>query len=489
MTLNSGAVIKDRYRLQRFIASGGMGEVWEALDTVLDRRVAIKVLKSELSSDTEFLSRFRIEARTTAQLHHPGIASVFDYGETSDEAGRSTAFLVMELISGEPLNAVISRMGKIPIPLVLDMLEQTGTALQVAHEAGLVHRDVKPGNILITPSGQVKITDFGIAKAIDAAPVTRTGLVMGTAQYISPEQASGQKATAASDVYSLGVVGYEAIAGKRPFVGEGVLTVAMKHLHEAPAPLPSDVPAEVRKLIDVALAKDPAARYPNGGAFASAVAQVRAGKQPPYPRGAAAAGAAAGGAAAAAAASQTRIMPPGGADDPRSPTAYQYAPASAAHGYATPPPAGLSTGQKAVAWGAAALLMLALITTGIWMMSRITDTRDPVTPPVVPTEVPIQPEPEPIVPTTPPETTPETTPPETTTPEPTTPSPTPTPEETPEPEDPGTVIETPEGLIPRIIPGRGNSAGAAPAELDGTTGSTETAGDAAAPDMSEDAGP
>lgn len=479
-----------------------MGEVWEALDTVLDRRVAIKILKSELSSDAEFLSRFRIEARTTAQLHHPGIASVFDYGETSDDAGRSTAFLVMELINGEPLNAVIARMGKIPVPLVLDMLEQTGNALQVAHESGLVHRDVKPGNILITPTGQVKITDFGIAKAIDAAPVTRTGLVMGTAQYISPEQASGQKATAASDVYSLGVVGYEAIAGKRPFVGEGVLTVAMKHLHEQPAPLPRDVPSEVRTLIEVALSKDPGNRYPNGGAFAAAAAQVRAGKQPPDPRGGAggaAAAGAAGAAAGAAAAQSTRVMPPGGTGTAYSntaygaPAAYSYAPTASSQGDTAPPSSGLTTGQRTLAWGAAALLVFALITAGILMMSQITDTRDPVVGPVEPTETPA--EPPVIVPTPPPVTTPETPEPQPTTPSPT-PTPTPTPSPTPEPEEPTEPEEpdepdtdevTPEDTVPRIIPGRGNSVSRAPVEQPASP--EPTAHELFTEDAAEGAGP
>ncbi len=220
MALNNGALIANRYRLIRLIATGGMGQVWEATDNRLNRRVAVKVLKSEFSSDPEFVERFRFEARTTAQLNHSGIAGIYDYGEVRDATGDSTAYLVMELVNGEPLNAVLARVGRLAVPHALDMLEQTGRALQVAHDAGVVHRDVKPGNILITPTGQVKITDFGIAKAVENSPVTRTGMVMGTAQYIAPEQALGQDATAASDVYSLGIVGYEALSGRRPFVGD-----------------------------------------------------------------------------------------------------------------------------------------------------------------------------------------------------------------------------------------------------------------------------
>ncbi|GEE00572.1 hypothetical protein nbrc107696_10180 [Gordonia spumicola] len=290
MSLQNGTIIADRYRLVRLIATGGMGQVWEALDTRLGRRVAVKVLKAEYSNDSEFLGRFRTEAQTTARLNDPGIANVFDYGETPDRnGGDPLAYLVMELVDGEPLNSVISRMGQLALTHTLDMLEQTGRALQAAHTAGLVHRDVKPGNILITPTGQVKITDFGIAKAVDAAPVTQTGMVMGTAQYISPEQAMGGEATAASDVYSLGVVGYEALTGRRPFLGDGAITVAMKHIQDPPPPLPATVPAPVRELIDIALSKDAQQRYATGGEFADAVAAVRAGHRPPRPRSAGAA--------------------------------------------------------------------------------------------------------------------------------------------------------------------------------------------------------
>ena len=399
--LSNGALIANRYRLQRLIATGGMGQVWEATDNRLDRRVAVKVLKAEFSADPTFRERFRTEARTTAMLNHHGIAGVYDYGETRDPSGAETAYLVMELVAGEPLNAVLGRVGRLSMVHALDMLEQTGRALEVAHEAGVVHRDVKPGNILVTPTGQVKITDFGIAKAVDASPVTKTGMVMGTAQYIAPEQALGQDATAASDVYALGVVGYEALAGQRPFIGEGAITVAMKHVREAPAPLPTDLPANVRELIEITMVKDPAGRYARGGEFADAVAAVRAGRRPPPP-GSVPGGpppavhgpiASIGTAPIAPRPTPTgaaRVLPPPQQSTqmlPSSQREYSAAPAryTGAAGDSKHSRGRMSSGQKFMAGLGAAALLLAAALAG-WLILRPSDDKNPNTPVVTSTQ-------------------------------------------------------------------------------------------------------
>ncbi|MBO2988685.1 serine/threonine-protein kinase [Leucobacter tardus] len=251
MKPTSGVTFGGRYELSSRIAVGGMGEVWKATDSIIGRTVAIKILKDEYMGDPGFLERFRAEARHAALVNHEGIANVFDYGEE-----QGSAYIVMELVPGEPLSAIIEREGRLPTDQVLGIVAQTATSLQAAHDAGLVHRDIKPGNLLITPEGRVKITDFGIARIADQVPLTATGQVMGTVQYLAPEQASGHIATPATDIYSLGVVAYECLAGKRPFTGESQVAIAMAQINDTPPDLPNDIAAPVRNLVMACLAKD-----------------------------------------------------------------------------------------------------------------------------------------------------------------------------------------------------------------------------------------
>jgi eukaryotic-like serine/threonine-protein kinase len=260
-----------RYRLESVLASGGMGRVWRATDTLLERAVAVKVLRSEYTGDPSFLQRFRAEARHAALLNDPHIAAVHDYGETVGPGGEPLAYLVMELVAGESLSDLLARVGRLDVPTTLDLLRQTASALAAAHAAGVVHRDVKPGNVLVAPDGVVKITDFGIAWSASSVPLTGTGQVIGTAHYLSPEQAKGAKASPASDVYALGVVAYECLSGRRPFDGESSVQVALMQIQDEPPPLPPDVPADVRALVERAMVKDPAVRYPDGAALRDAV--------------------------------------------------------------------------------------------------------------------------------------------------------------------------------------------------------------------------
>ena len=268
-----GHVFGGRYELKARLAIGGMGEVWQAVDKVIERQVAIKILKEEYLGDKAFRERFRAEARHAALVNHEGIASVYDFGE---EEG--SAYLVMELVPGEALSTIIERERFLSAERVLDIVAQTASALHAAHQAGLVHRDVKPGNLLITPDGRVKITDFGIARAVDQVPLTATGQVMGTVQYLSPEQASGKSATALTDIYSLGIVAYEALAGKRPFTGESQVAIAMAHIKNPPPPLPESIPLAVRNLILACLAKKPERRPTSARQLARAAIAITRGR-------------------------------------------------------------------------------------------------------------------------------------------------------------------------------------------------------------------
>jgi serine/threonine protein kinase len=247
-----------RYKLISRIAIGGMGEVWLAEDEVILRQVAIKILKQEYMGDPSFIERFRIEAKHAAMVNHEGIANVFDYGEDS-----GWAFLVMEYVPGDSLARILERDKVLPETKVMDIVAQTARALYAAHEAGLVHRDVKPGNLLITPDGQVKITDFGIARVADQVGLTATGQVMGTVQYLSPEQATGKPATPSTDIYSLGIVAYECLAGKRPFTGDSQMIIAMAQINDMPPALPAELDERVCKLVMSCLAKKASGRPEN----------------------------------------------------------------------------------------------------------------------------------------------------------------------------------------------------------------------------------
>jgi serine/threonine-protein kinase len=272
MRPTSGLTFGGRYQLSNRIAIGGMGEVWQATDAIIGRTVAIKILKDEYLGDPGFLERFRAEARHAALVNHEGIANVFDYGEED-----GSAFLVMELVPGEALSSILERERVLSTDRVLDIVAQTSSALHAAHAAGLVHRDIKPGNLLITPEGRVKITDFGIARIADQVPLTATGQVMGTVQYLSPEQASGHPASPSTDIYSLGIVAYEALAGRRPFTGESQVAIAMAQINETPPDLPASVAEPVRNLVMSCIAKRPEDRPASAAHLGRAAQSLRRG--------------------------------------------------------------------------------------------------------------------------------------------------------------------------------------------------------------------
>jgi serine/threonine protein kinase len=266
-----GMLLCGRYLLEDKIAAGGMGEVWRARDIRLGRIVAVKLLRPEFADDPEFRGRLRLEGRHAARLSHPGIVQVRDYDDGSAEG---FPYLVMEYVAGPSLAAVLAAEGTLSPRHVLGLIMQAARALACAHAAGIVHRDMKPGNLLID-RGQVKIADFGIARAVGAAPVTRAGLFMGTPAYLSPEQVAGTPATPASDLYSLGVIAYECLTGWPPFQGSA-LAVASAHRDLPLPPLPRTVPGPVAELVAALTAKDP--RYRPADALTVARWADRAGR-------------------------------------------------------------------------------------------------------------------------------------------------------------------------------------------------------------------
>ncbi|GAA5176884.1 hypothetical protein GCM10023322_00140 [Rugosimonospora acidiphila] len=271
--VNVGTMLGGRYRLDDRIAGGGMGEVWRGTDDVLGRTVAVKILLPALLEDPDFVERFRGEARTMATINHPGVVDVYDYG--SDPV--VGAYLVMEYVEGDALSRTLGRVGRLTPGRTMALMAQAADALQAAHDKGIVHRDVKPGNLLVRPDGTLVLTDFGIARSEMVGQLTAVGSVLGTASYISPEQATGAVATPLSDVYALGVVAYQCLAGRRPFEGDNPLELAMKHVRTQPPPLPPDIPPAVRSIVERAMAKDPSARYPSAAALGQVARRAAAG--------------------------------------------------------------------------------------------------------------------------------------------------------------------------------------------------------------------
>jgi eukaryotic-like serine/threonine-protein kinase len=273
--LSSGVLIDGRYRLDDRLATGGMGDVWRATDVSLGRTVAIKILLPALLADPAFGARFRSEARMLAALHHPGVVRVYDYGEATGPSGDPVTYLVMEYVDGEPLSNLLTERERLSPADTMAMVAQAAQALHAAHRAGIVHRDVKPSNLLLKSDGSVMLVDFGVARSTAATTsITSTNAIIGTAMYMAPEQASGGRISAATDIYALGAVAYHCLAGHPPFIGGSPLEIALRHVTADPPELPAAIPAPVRELVGRALAKEPAHRFPDAASFASAARAV-----------------------------------------------------------------------------------------------------------------------------------------------------------------------------------------------------------------------
>ncbi|MFC4071812.1 serine/threonine-protein kinase [Actinoplanes subglobosus] len=272
--LSAGVVLHGRYQLTRPVAAGGMGEVWRADDLLLHREIAVKVLLPGLMADKQFVARFRAEARMMASLKHPGIAPIHDYGENAQVGPHRFDYLVMEFIDGTPLSTRIQQAGRLDVAETMAVVAQVADALRAAHQAGIVHRDVKPNNLLLRPGGEVVLVDFGVARSDGLTSLTGTGVVLGTVHFMAPEQAAGRPVSAATDVYSLGAVAFSCLAGRPPYEGDSSLAVLAQLLHGKPPELPPDVPAEAAALVSRAMARDPAQRFASAAELATAARKL-----------------------------------------------------------------------------------------------------------------------------------------------------------------------------------------------------------------------
>jgi serine/threonine-protein kinase len=429
--------------LDERIATGGMGDVWKGTDVVLGRIVAVKVLRSAMMTDPEFAARFYGEARMMAAFRHPGVVEVYDYASAGDSADEEQcAYLVMAYVEGEPLSTRLKEAGRLGVEETMSIVAQAGDALHAAHLNGTVHRDVKPGNLIVKPTGAVILVDFGVARSAAVTSVTGLNAIVGTALYMAPEQVAKGNVTPATDIYALGAVAYHCIAGHPPFDGDNALQVALRHLDEDPEPLPDEVPLAVRELITRAMAKHPEDRFASAAEFADA-------------------------ALAAVATDATTTVTPGVTGTGLTRTVLTAAPVGAAAAPTTPvprhsaPPPKPSAVRRSRAQLAVLLTVIALILTATGLAFALVlgdnDSGDPAvkptaTTPAEPTEsaepeVPLAPlpsdeetrrttrpngeAPRPTKTTTPPKTTTPTAPPTTTTPPTSTPTTDPTTTTTP----------------------------------------------------------
>jgi serine/threonine-protein kinase len=276
-------VLGDRYELGEMIGTGGMADVYLADDKRLSRKVAVKILRSDLLRDPTFVTRFRKEAFSAAGLNHPGIVAVYDSGEEENKSGSKTPYIVMEFVSGHTLREVIQRGERLPLLRVIELARGILDALDYSHKKGIIHRDIKPGNIMITDSGDIKVMDFGIARALDeSATMTSSWSIIGTAQYLAPEQATGSIADARSDLYALGCVIYELLAGRPPFTGDTPVAIAYQHVSAElikPSQLVPELSEDIDTFLEVALAKNPDHRYQSATAMSNDLLKISQGQE------------------------------------------------------------------------------------------------------------------------------------------------------------------------------------------------------------------